>query len=183
VLSVAPTELGALRESVARVLPGRIGRLYEEGTISGSSFWSDERPAGPTISTTARREAGYEMRWWAPNGDDVVADVLVFGSPLQAADFLGRAAERRCGHALLSSAANQPPQGRNVAWLNPDGVAETDVYLARGSRVYRVADVPSGQRQNHLTVSRLRRTLATVDALACLLPGAHCASESRSVPA
>lgn len=183
VLSVAPLELGALRNSVARVLPGRVGRLYEEGTVSGSNFWSDEPPAGPSVSRTAHREAGYEMRWWAPNGDDVVADVLEFASPGQAGEFMQRAAERRCGHLLLSAGAGRPPQGRDLAWTNPDGVAEADVFLARGSRVYRVGDVPAGQQQHSPSSARLRHTLAAVDALACLLPGAHCESESRSVPA
>ncbi len=183
VLSVAPGALGALRQSVARVLPGRVGRLYEEGTISGSNFWSDEPPTGPAVSASARRHAGYEMRWWAPNGDDLVADVLVFASSRQAGEFMQRAAERRCGHLLLSGAAERPPQGRNLAWTNPDGVAEADVYLARGRRVYRVGDVPAGQQQQRPSGARLRRTMAAVDTLACLLPGAHCESENRSVPA
>ncbi len=119
VQSVAPGELGALRDSVVRVLPGRVGRLYEEGTVSGANLWSDESPTGPAVSTTARRSGGYEMRWWAPNGDDLVADVLQFASSGQAADFMQRAAERRCGHSLIKGAADRPPQGRNLAWSTP----------------------------------------------------------------
>jgi hypothetical protein len=165
------------------VLPERVGHLYEEGTVSGSSFWSDDSPSGPTVSARARREAGYEMRWWAPNGDDVVADVLLFASSGQAAEFLRRAAAGRCGHSLLSGPADRPAQGRNLAWLNPDGVAEADVYLQRGRRVYRVGDVPAGQQQRPLPAVRLRRALTGVDTLACLLPGAHCEGESRGVPA
>jgi hypothetical protein len=183
VLSVAPQELGRLRASVARALPQRVGRLYEEGSIVGSTVWTDDSPSGPTVSPTAKRPDGYEMRWWAPNGDDLVADVLVFADPGAAAKFLERAAGARCGHVTLAGPANRPPQARNLAWLNPDHVAETDVYLARGSRVYRVADAPAGQIRGNLAPARLRRALILVDTLACLLPSAHCSSESRNVPA
>src|SRR3954451_12760652 len=84
VATVPPRSLGALREDVVRVLPERVGRLYEEGTVHSSVAWSDEEPAPPATSPGARRPAGYEMRWWAPNGDDVVADELVFSSAEQA---------------------------------------------------------------------------------------------------
>jgi hypothetical protein len=180
---VAPQDLGKLRASVVRVLPQRVGRLYEEGTIFGSSIWTDASPTGPTVSPTAKRPGGYEMRWWAPNGDDLVADVLVFADPARAARFMQQAVGARCGHVALANTTSTPPQGRNLAWLNPDHVAETDVYLARGSRVYRVADAPAGQRGGTLTPARIRRALVLVDTLACLLPGAHCSSVSRSVPA
>ena len=183
VLSVAPQELGRLRASVVRALPQRVGRLYEEGTVTGSNVWSDSSPSGPTVVPTTRRPGGYEMRWWAPNGDDLVADVLVFANSATAARFMEQAAAGRCGHGALASTTTTPPQGRNLAWLNPDHVTETDVYLARGTRVYRVADAPAGQAQGSLSPARIRRALVLVDTLACLLPAAHCSSVSRSVPA
>jgi hypothetical protein len=183
VLSVAPIELGKLQASVARVLPQRLGRLYEEGTIIGSNMWSDDSPTGPAVSPDEKRPDGYEMRWWAPNGDDLVADVLVFADPRTAARFLQRASGARCGHVSLEGPSSRPPQARNLAWQNPDHVAETDVYLARGSRVYRVADAPAGQHHGNLTGASLRRALVLVDTLACLLPAAHCSSVNRNVPA
>jgi len=183
VQTVAAQELSRLRSSVVRVLPQRVGRLYEEGTIEGSNFWTDANPSGPTVSPTARRPGGYEMRWWAPNGDDLVADVLVFANPATAAHFMEQAAGARCGHVALASNASRPPQARNLAWLNPDHVAEADVYLARGSRVYRVADAPSGQIRGDLSPARIRRTLSLINTLACLLPEAHCSSVNRNVPA
>src|SRR5580658_8048343 len=73
VVGATAADLSGLRASVARVMPGRIGRLYEEGTIEASNAWSDNSPSPPPLSPTAPRPAGYEMRWWAPNGDDVVA--------------------------------------------------------------------------------------------------------------
>lgn len=183
VQSVAARDLGRLRAAVIRVLPQRVGRLYEEGTITGSSFWTDSPPAGPTVSPMTRRPGGYEMRWWTPNGDDLVADVLVFADPATAARFMEQAAGARCGHVALAGTTPTPPQARNLAWLNPDHVAETDVYMARGSRVYRVADAPAGQVQGELSPARIRRSLVLVDTLACLLPQAHCSSVSHSVPA
>jgi hypothetical protein len=183
VQTVAPQQLGQLRASVVRALPQRVGRLYEEGTVLSSTVWTDDSPSGPTVSPTARRPAGYEMRWWAPNGDDLVADVLVFANSQTAARFMEQAAGARCGHLTLASTTTTPPQGHNLAWLNPDHVAETDVYLARGSRVYRVADAPAGQVHGSISPARTRRALVLVDTLACLLPGAHCSSVNRSVPA
>src|ERR1700722_14190079 len=75
---VSASALGALRGSVLRVLPERVGKLYEEGTVMGSYMWSDAQPAPPPVSAKALRPAGYEMRWFAPDGDDIAADVLVF---------------------------------------------------------------------------------------------------------
>lgn len=180
---LAPRELSPLRESVARVLPQRVGRLYEEGTVTAASAWSDEQPAPPAVSPTARRPAGYEMRWWAPNGDDIAADVYVFSNPQTAQRFLRLAAGASCRRSAHQGVAPHPPLSRNLTWLNPDGAAEADVYLARGSRVYRVADAPSGQRSARHRSGFVARALYTIDTLACLLPEAHCSAGSRSVPA
>lgn len=181
VVLMAPTRLGPLRAAVARVLPERVGRLYEEGTIVGGDVFSDGAPSGPAVDPAQRRPGGYEMRWWAPNGDDLVADVLVFASPQIAAQFLELASASRCGQSLPAGAAGRPPLARNLAWTNPDNAAEADVLLARGSRVYRVADAPAGQVPGR--TPDLSRALRTVDSLACLLPDAHCSSVSHSVPA
>ncbi len=181
---VPPGDLGGLRAAVARVLPDRVGRLYEEGTIASEAVWTDSDPVGPTVDPGEPRPGGYEIRWWAPNGDDLVADVLVFANPRSAARFLQLAAAPRCDHSSLAASAARPPLARNLAWTNPDDVAEADVFLARGSRVYRVADAPAGQEvRGQLATPSVSRALRSVDTLACLLPGAHCSSTSRNVPA
>ncbi len=74
------TQIGGLREDVARALPQRVGRLYEEGTVQLLGRLERRRTPPPASSPRAAAPGGYEMRWWAPNGDDVVADVLVFAS-------------------------------------------------------------------------------------------------------
>jgi hypothetical protein len=175
--------LSGLRESVAQVVPERLARLYEEGTILAQSAWSDEEPSPPPVSPAAKRPAGYEMRWWAPNGDDVVADVLSFSSARAAGMFIALAGDEHCRVHARSHAPAGPPRVSNITWLNPDGAAEADVYMRRGSRVYRIADAPAGQHLGKVRAGSLLRTLATVDALACLLPGAHCSVVRPSVAA
>ena len=175
--------LAGLRASVLRVLPQRVGRLYEEGTALASYAWTDHDPAPPPVSAKALRPDGYEMRWIAPNGDDVVATVLSFSSAGKARRFMALATSARCRVHGVTGSASRPPLSRNLGWVNPDGVAEADVYLARGRRVYRVGDVPASQQANRASSADLTHSFFTVDALACLLPGAHCLLRSRNVPA
>jgi hypothetical protein len=175
--------LSGLRESVARVVPERLARLYEEGTIVAVSAWSDEEPSPPSVSPTAKRPAGYEMRWWAPNGDDIAADVLSFAGTRAAERYIELAGSERCRLHARSPPPAGPPRVSNLTWLNPDGAAEADVYMRRGSRVYRIADAPAGQHHGTVRAGSLTRTVATIDALACLLPGAHCSVVKPSVAA
>ncbi len=86
----------------------------------------------------------------------------------------------RCS-ASRDNAVPSPPLARSLSWLNPDGAAQADVYFARGSRVYRLADAPAGQERGKLDRAALSRAFATIDVLACLLPGAHCTTVSKSV--
>lgn len=181
---VAPKAVGALREDVARALPQRVGRLYEEGTVRSSVAWSDEEPAPPATSPQARRPAGYEMRWWAPNGDDVVADVLVFASDAQARRYLLLASSVHCREQASHGLAAHPPLARNLSWLNPDGALQADVFFARGARVYRVADAPAGGSPQAVRArGGLRHAVATIDVLACLLPSAHCVAAPKGTTA
>jgi hypothetical protein len=181
---VRASALGELRETVARVLPQRVGRLYEEGTVRASVAWTDENPAPPAVSPRAPRPASYEMRWWAPNGDDVVADVLVFKTPARAQRYLALAASTHCRDQATTQAAPRPPQGRNLTWLNPEGALQADLFLARGTRVYRIADAPAGRSPEDVRSSGgLGRAFATIDVLACLLPSADCTRVPRGVPA
>jgi mono/diheme cytochrome c family protein len=181
VMRVPPSQISALRESVARVLPQRVGRLYEEGTVTAASAWSDEHPSPPEVSPTAHRPAGYEMRWWAPNGDDIVADVLVFASPRLADRYLARASGAGCHRAGAQQASPSPPLARNLSWVNPEGAPQADVWLARGARVYRLADAPAHLRAGAGTAELLTRTFFTIDTLACLLPDARCSAVKRDV--
>lgn len=179
VLRVAPQKLGGLREAVARVLPDRLGRLYEEGAVTGQTAWSDDQPQPPTVSPGERRPAGYEMRWWAPDGNDVVADVYEFADADAARRFLELAGSGQCRQKAREQPSERPPRARNVSWVNPDGVTEVDLYMARGARVYRVADAPAVSATSG---PQLSRALYTIDLLACLLPEAGCQTASTGVP-
>src|SRR6202034_4146230 len=82
VKSVPGADVPALRNAVSRIMPPRVGRVYEAGTITTSNLWSDAHPQ-PSSSPglpAGSVPAGYEVRWWAldrqGNEDDVVADVL-----------------------------------------------------------------------------------------------------------
>jgi hypothetical protein len=172
---VRASALGELRETVARVLPQRVGRLYEEGTVRASVAWTDDNPEPPALSPHERRPAGYEMRWWAPNGDDIVADVLVFKTPARASRYLALASSTRCREKASQQAAPRPPEARNLAWLNPETVLQADLFMARGARVYRVADAPAGRSAEEIRKSGgLAHAFATIDVLACLIPAANC---------
>jgi hypothetical protein len=176
---VAAAALGSLRASVARVLPERVARLYEEGTIVSGDAWSEDEPAPPAVSASADRPGGYEMRWWAPDGDEVLADVFALGSAASAQRFLALAASPRCRRDAHERAAVRPPLARALAWINPRGAAEADVYMVRGTRVYLVADIPAGQPPTTPGgTATLAGAFAAIEVLACLLPGARCAVPS-----
>jgi hypothetical protein len=179
VQNVSPQVLGALRESVARVLPERFGRLYEEGTVESANAWNDDSPVGPPVSVTQPRSGGYEMRWWAPGGDDIAADAFQFKSADEAQTFAARATSSYCRPTGQARGAPRPSGARNLTWINPDNAREVDIYVTRGTRVYRVVDVPSGQLHGRATTRALTHALITVDSLACLLPEANCARQQR----
>jgi len=182
VVRVAPSGLSALRAAVMGVMPQRLGRLYEEGTVLAANAWSDNEPSPPPLSPTAPRPAAYEMRWWAPNRDDIVADVFVFANARAAQRFMQRAVSTRCRASAQHEPAPRPAQAHNLAWINPEGHPQADVFINRGARVYRVADVPSAAVASKPTIARLGRAFYTIDTLACLLPDAGCARAARSLP-
>jgi hypothetical protein len=174
VIGANAADLGRLREGLASSMPQRFGRSYEEGTIEAANAWSDDSPSGPPISPVTPRSGGYEMRWWAPNRDDVVADVFVFSGASQAHDFLKAVLNPHCRLGGESSGAPQPAVASNLYWINPEGLPQEDVFLLRGPRVYRIADVRAGA--GHVPSTQARRQLAFrhIDNLACLLPEAGC---------
>jgi hypothetical protein len=187
--SIPEQDLAALRTAVSQIMPPRVGRVYEAGTITTSNLWSDDSPqrSSSSGSQTGSVPAGYEVRWWAldrdGDEDDVVADVLEFASERQAVDALARAASPRCRRDGAAYAAHFPSGASNLYWVNPDNAQQWDALFVRGRRLYRVDDVPpdyppaTGSAQRKL--ERLR-ALMTVNVLACALPDAGCRASALS---
>jgi hypothetical protein len=183
VLSLSASELAGLRESVARVQPQRSAKLYEEGTIDASNAWSDNVPSGPPLTATASRPAAYEMRWWAPSGDDIVADAFEFTNSAQAQKFFNAVFSPRCRRAVRQVSTARPAMAGNLFWVNPDGFGQEDVLLIRGQRVYRVSDVRAGEARKPPTPAGMRLAFEIVDNLACRLPTAGCTQAAQSTNA
>jgi hypothetical protein len=168
-------DLLQLREGLLRVFAVTRGSGYSGGVIAPEDMWSDNSPLGSRASRLAdgRWPAGYEVRWWT-RYYDLVADVLVFGTPRQALAFFGQAAGTDCHRDGVRQPAPWPSQARNLAWVNPDHASQNDAFLLRGRRVYRVAAVRLNDAPKE--TARVQRRVGTklVDLLACILPGADC---------
>jgi hypothetical protein len=185
--SIPAQNLAALRNAVTRIMPPRVGRVYEAGTITTSNLWSDDQPSSSSGSPASSVPAGYEVRWWAldrqGNEDDVVADVLEFATERQAEDTLARAASTRCRRDGAAYAAHFPSGASNLYWVNPDNAQQWDALFVRGRRLYRVDDVPPGYPPAtgpaQFRLERLR-ALMTVNVLACALPDAGCRASALS---
>ncbi len=173
--AVAPGEVAALRAGLRRVVffaPGL--RPYEEGPAQASFAWSDAEPGHHgSVPSVPRQPGGWEMRWWMPTRDDVVADAFVFGEEEEAREFVRRATATGCRPAGRSRAAPVPRGARDLGWVNPEGFAQEDAYLRRGRRVYRISVVRPGS-EGRPTRAERRTGWEIANALACALPGAGC---------
>jgi hypothetical protein len=163
-----------LRASLLRVMRP-IGSRYEWGTVAPASAWSDNTPqrlfqSGLTVSSWP---GSYEMRVWARDRDDVVADVFLFANISQARRFFDQATSVQCHRDGKAQPASRPPDCRNLVWLNPDGFTQEDVFLLRGPRVYRIGEVRLKRPSVPPSIEQ-RAGLSAVDALACSLNGAGC---------
>lgn len=170
-------ELVHLRDGLLRVFAVTGGSGYTGGVISPEDMWSDNSPLGASASRMrhGRWPAGYEVRWWT-RYYDLVADVLVFRALHQALAFFKQAASTDCHRDGAQQSAPWPPQARNLAWVNPDRARQNDVFLLRGRRVYRVAAVRLNDAPREIAPAQRRTGAKLVDLLACVLPGADCAS-------
>lgn len=168
-------QLLGLRRDIHRVVHFDRGlRPYEQGLSNSISAWSDSEPGtSSSLPVGSRDPGGYEMRWWMPNRDDVVANAWVFAGMGQAHDFFERASSSKCRPASTAVAASFPPGGRDLEWRNPDGFAQEDLYLLRGRRVYRVSVVKAGAGGSATAADRNAAFLLAND-LACALPSAGC---------
>jgi hypothetical protein len=173
--SVPRGQLVGLRRDIRRVVSFERGlRPYELGPIGSIAAWSDGEPGtSGSLPAGGSEQAGYEMRWWMRDRDDVVADVWVFADAKEARDLFTRASSSKCRPASMAVAAPYPPGGRDLQWRNPDGFVQEDLYLLRGRRVYRVSVVKAGVGASASDAVRSAAFLLVND-LACALPSSGC---------
>jgi len=152
---------------------------YTQGDVPPNAVWSDDPPGIGERASNGLWPAGYEIRQWAPDPqwgpsypDDIVGDVFQFPAPSQAQRFVEEAPS--CHREGAAEPAVRPPSARNLTWINPEGLTQEDVFLRRGLLVYRIADVRPQRVSEAPTRGERDVGTATVDALACALPGANC---------
>jgi hypothetical protein len=176
---VSLREIVLLRANLLPVIAPLAKKRYAVGIVPTEDVWSDDTPQRIRESRLAGGgfPASFEMRVWAERpksivGLDVVADVFLFDDPIHAHRFFEEAAGTYCHPHSSTSSTPRPPRARDLIWTNPLNVTEEDVFLLRGSLVYRVG-----------TVTARRNGLATVNRLACELPEAGCATRAtRAAP-
>jgi hypothetical protein len=181
-------EIKQLRASVLAVVAPLAKRRYEWGTVWPEAAWSDAYPkrVGDSELLDGKFPASFEMRVWAEDphlhleGVDTVVDVFQFKSPGDARRFFEAASNAHCHRDGVPRAVAQPPGGRDLIWDNPDGFTQHDVFLLRGSRVFRVSDVPRGG--GGYSTAMKPGGIATVNRLACALPEAGCRTRSSRSP-
>lgn len=168
-------ELVTLRAALLRVFRLYGGRWYAGGIATPDDMWSDDTPLRLRASRLADGlwPAGYEMRWWTRDYD-VGPDALVFGGERQAREFFQQAASTDCHRDGVLLPALSPPRARNLSWVNPDRARQSDVFLLRGSRVYRIVVVRSEDTAVETGQAERRTGAGLLDALACVLPDAQC---------
>jgi hypothetical protein len=173
-------ELVELRGGPLAVFESSGGRRYAGGIVIPEDMWLDDLPLRVRSSRLADGlwPAGYEMRWWTRDYD-VGADALMFGESHEAREFFEEAASTYCHRAGVVWPALSPPRARNLTWVNPDDARQSDVFLLRGQRIYRVAAVRLRGAPAETAQAERRTGARLTDILACALPGAGCTAPGR----
>jgi hypothetical protein len=173
VAKIDATELVALRASLLAAASEVGGRPYSAGATDTNTVWSDSPPLALSATRTVagRWPAGFEMRRWSPNRDDIVLSVLQFSNTRQAQLFASQLSSPRCHRNGTSGTPPAPPYSRDITWINPLGYWQEDVILARGRLLYRIAEV--GAQSEAISAQRTGGLRSTA-AIACALVDAGC---------
>lgn len=193
VISVGPERLSGFKADLERTISTWAARkpeksnplVYEQGVVTGAAAWTDMEPGTGGVPASGTPVAGFEMRWWiwTWGWNDVVADVFLFEDASAAAKYMELAAGTECRINTMEEAASVPPGARYLEWSNPFNFAQQDVFLRRGSRVYRVSVVQPGAGSK---ASKAKRKVGfrLVGEIACGLPKSGCSpSPPRSIDA
>jgi hypothetical protein len=153
------------------------GRLDIGGPEDPMVAWSDQYPsdASPHDPFLVPALAGYEIRWWSPEGLHEEADLFVFATAGQAERYVRQATSTRCRHhGTISHPIAQPAGAASLVWDNPLGYLQADLFFARGNRAYRVGVVPPGSAGEAPDEADASGLLKTLQENACGLTGAGC---------
>jgi hypothetical protein len=153
------------------------GRLDIEGPQDPMVAWSDQYPsdASPHDPFLVPAFAGYEIRWWSPEGVHEEADLFVFANAGQAARYVRQATSTRCRHSgAISHPIAEPAGAVSLVWDNPLGYLQADLFFARGNRAYRVGVVPPDSADEAPGAVDASQLLETPKENACQLSGAGC---------
>ncbi len=183
VTSAGPEKLAGFKADLERALSTWAARMpeksnplvYEQGVVSGAAAWTDMEPGTGGVPVSGSQYGGFEMRWWiwTWGWNDVVADVFLFDGASAAAEYVELASDTECRSNTMKEAAPLPPGARYLGWSNPFDFAQQDVFLRRGSRVYRVSVVQPGAESK---ASKAKREIGfrLVSEIACGLPDSGC---------
>ena len=166
-----------IKAAVARSKLGSLigaGSADMDGLQEPNAAWSDAYPSTEPASdpTLTRADAGYEVRWWSPgHHDHEAADVFLFTSANAAARYVADASSKRCRAAATSYAATRPAGAKALAWVNPEGYLQVDVFFSRARQAYRIVEVPPTDPR----VNRAR-LITMLQHLACQIPDAECSA-------
>ncbi len=169
---VGPSEWSFLRQELFEITGSVGGSPYTAGVAGPFDMWTDGSPTEVAGAPPGGLPAGFEVRRWAYNGDDVVADVLEFRTRQQAVIFFDEAVSPSCRQGARTAPVARIPQARHVVWRNPSGYTQQDTFLVRGRLVYRFTDVRRNMGAS--PAAEARAAFAITDQLACYVSGAAC---------
>jgi hypothetical protein len=183
VMNVPLDRLLELRAQLLGVVDGVGGHRSPGGTVTPESI----RLGLPPQKLTASRltgdlwPGGYEMRQHAGDGDYLAADALQFASAREAHSYVELTTRAACRFPPIEvKASSAPAQTRNLASVDFAAFTTYSALVQRGPLVYRVAEAHSQRAAARPSIFQLGPGVAKVNALACRLPDATCASAPQA---
>jgi len=178
VMNVPLDRLLELRAQLLPVVNSVGGHRSPGGAVTPASIRFALPPLRPGVSRSAGGlwSGGYEMRQRASDGDEVVADALLFADPSDAQSYVDETVRAACRFPPIevTAAPSAPPQTRNLASTEFASFTTYTALVARGGVVYRIAEVHPQSNATRPSIFQLGPGVASVNALACRLPDAHC---------
>jgi hypothetical protein len=100
--------------------------------------------------------------------------VFLFSRAKDATQYVANAASTQCRPHAEAYRLAQPAGARALIWTNPDWAREADVFFSRGSRAYRLIDVPPSTYLEGPSRLNTQELIGPPQLLACRLAHAGC---------